>query len=61
MLYTFTSSKSYAHLLTVEPSNLVYLKTYNTQFDEIVITFTDQNDRQLEIEDKFKSILLINQ
>ena len=42
----------YAYLLNVEPSNLVFLKTYNTEFDEIIIIFTDQNGRLLEIEDK---------
>ena len=41
-LYTFTSDKSYAYLLNVEPSNLVFLKTYNTEFEENVITFTDR-------------------
>ena len=45
VLYTFTSNKSYACLLDVEPSHLVFLKTYNTEFD-------DQNDGPLEIEDK---------
>ena len=30
----------------------MFLKTYNTEFDEIIITFIDQNDRPLEIEDK---------
>ena len=29
------------------------------EFDEIIITFTDQNDTLLEIEDKFNLILLI--
>ena len=28
VLYTFTPNKSYAYLLKVEPSNLVFLKTY---------------------------------
>ena len=41
-LYTFTPDKSYAYLLNVEPSNLVFLKTYNTEFEENVITFTDR-------------------
>ena len=36
------------------------MKTYNTEFDEIIITFTDQNSRPLEIEDKFNLTLLIN-
>ena len=33
----------YAYLLNIEPSSLVFLKTYNTEFDEIIITTTDQN------------------
>ena len=49
VLYTFTPSRSFAYLLHVEPSNLVFLKTYKTGFDEIFITFTDQNGRPLEI------------
>ena len=44
----------------MEPSNLVFLKTYETEFDEIIITFTDQNDRSLEIEYKENFALLIN-
>ena len=60
LLYTFTPNKSYAYLLNVEPSNLVFLKTYNTEFDEIIKTFSDQNDRPLKIEDKVNLILLIN-
>ena len=60
VLYTFTPDKSYAYLLHVEPSNLVFLKTYNIKFDEIIITFTDQNGRPLEIEDKVNLTLLIN-
>ena len=31
VLYTFIPNKSYAYLLNVEPSNLVFLKTYITQ------------------------------
>ena len=42
VLYTSTRNKSYAYLLNVEPSSLVFLETYNTEFDEIIITFTDQ-------------------
>ena len=60
MLYTFTPNKSYAYLLNVEPINLLFLKTYNIELDEIIITFTDQNGRLLKIEDKFNLTLLIN-
>ena len=38
-------------MLIVEPSNLVFLKTYNTEFDDIVIML-EQNSRPLEIEGK---------
>ena len=60
VLYTFTRNKFYIYLLNVETSNLVFLKTYNTKSDEITITFTDQNNRPLEIEDKVNLILLNN-
>ena len=60
ILYTFIPNKLCAYLLYVEPSNLVSLKTYNTAFDEIIITFTDQNGRPLEIEDNVDLGLLIN-
>ena len=49
VLYTFTTNKSYAYLLNVKPISLVFLKTYNTEFDENVMAFKDQNSRPLEI------------
>ena len=58
VLLTFTSNKSYAYLLNVEPSNLAFLKTYNTEFDEIIITFSDQNGRRSEKKDKVNLTLL---
>ena len=60
VLYAFTINKSYAYLLNVEPSNLVFLKTYKTEFDEIIIKFTEKNSVPLGIEDKFNLKLLIN-
>ena len=39
---------------------LVFLKTYNTEFDDIIITFRDQNGRTLEIKDKVNLSLIIN-
>ena len=52
-------NKSYTYLLNIKLTNLVFLKTYNTQFDEI-IKFTDQNGRPLAIEDKVNLTLLVN-
>ena len=51
ILCTFAPNKSYAYLLNVEPSSLVFFKTYQNEFGEIIITFTEQNGRLLEIED----------
>ena len=55
VLYTFTYL-----LIVFEPSNLVFLKTYNTEFDQIIITFMDQYGRPSEIEDKANLTLLNN-
>ena len=52
VLYNFTLNKSYAYLLNVKPRNSVFFKSFNTDFDEIVITFTNQNGRPLEIKGK---------
>ena len=41
ILYTFTVNKSYAYLINIELSNLVFLKTENIKFDEITMTFTE--------------------
>ena len=59
-LYTFTPNKSYAYFLNAELNNSLFLKSYNTEFDEIIITFTDQIGRPLEIEDKVNLKLLIS-
>ena len=64
-LYTFTPNKYYAYLLNAEPSNLLLLKTCNIEFYEILIAFTDLNDRPLEIGNKVSlklvwHLLLIN-
>ena len=45
-------------MLNVKPRNLVFLKTCNTEFDEIIITLTNQNSEPLEIEDKVNLISL---
>ena len=43
------SNKFHTYLSNVEPSNLVFLETYNIEFDQIIITFTDENVRPSEI------------
>ena len=61
VLYTVTYNKSYTYSSNVKANNLVFLKTSNTEFDEIIITFTwSENGRVLEIEEKVKLTLLID-
>ena len=45
----------------MEPSSLVFLKTYSNEFDEIMTTFTDQNSTPLGKEGKVNLTLLINE
>ena len=47
-------------MLNVETSNLVFLKTYNTESYEIIIIFTDQSGRPLEKKDKVNLTVVIN-
>ena len=56
----YCCNKSYTFSSNVKASNLVFLKTSNTEFDEIIITFTYENGRVLKIEDKVNLTLLIN-
>ena len=38
----------------------MFLKTYNTEFDDMAITCEDQHGRPLEIEDKVRLARLID-
>ena len=52
VIYTFTPNKSNAYLLDVDHSNLVFLQNSYTEFDDTILTITDQNGRPLEIKNK---------
>ena len=57
VLFTFVPNKQYGQLISI---SLVFLKTMNTNFSEIEIWFTDQNNNALEIEDNVNISLIIN-
>ena len=48
------------HSRGISPHSLIFLKTMNTEFSEIDIWFTDQNNNTLEIEDNVNISLIIN-
>ena len=47
-------------LFTFVPHSLIFLKTMNTEFSEIDIWFTNQNNNALEIEENVNISLIIN-
>ena len=60
VLFTFVPTKQYGQLISISPHSLVFLKTMNTEFPEIEVWFTDQNNNALEIEDNVNISLIIN-
>ena len=59
VLYTFVSNKSFGSLLDISLSNHIFLKTFNSEYDEIIVWFTDQNSQPLEIEDRTNLTMVI--
>ena len=60
VLFTFVPTRRYGQLISISPHSLVFLKMVNTEFSEIEIWFTDQNNNALEIEDIVDISLIIN-
>ena len=52
VLYTFVPNKPFGSLLEISPTNHIFLKTFNSEYDEIIVWFTDQNSQPLEIEER---------
>ena len=60
VLFIFVPTKQYGQLISISPHSLAFLKTMNTDFSEIEVWFTDQNNNALEIEDNVNISLIIN-
>ena len=59
VLYTFVPNKPFTGLLDISPKNHIFLKTFNSEYNEIEVWFTDQNSQPLEIEDKINLTTVI--
>ena len=59
VLYIFVPNKPFCNLLGIVPTNFNPLKTFNSGFQTIEVSFTDQNIQPIEIEDKIEKTLLI--
>ena len=61
ILFTFVPNKSFGSLLEISPTNQVFLKTFNSEFQEVKIWFTDQTSKPLELEEKIYITIIINE
>ena len=58
MLYTFVSNKPFGSLLEISLTNHIFLKTFNSEFQEIKISFTGQASKPLEVKDRINVTLI---
>ena len=59
VLYTFVPNKLFGSLLEISPTNHIFLNTFNLEYEDIIVWFTDQNSRPLEIEDKINLTMVV--
>ena len=59
VLYTFVPNKPFGSLLEICPANHIFLKTFNSEYDEIKAWFTGQNSQPLELEDRINLTMVI--
>ena len=57
--YTFVPNKPFGRLLEISSMNHIFLKTFNSECNEIEVWFTDQNSQPLEIEDRINLTMVI--
>ena len=59
VLYTLVPNKRFGRLLEISPTNHIFLKTFNSEYPNIKVWFTDQNSPPLEIEDRINLTMVI--
>ena len=59
IFFIFVLNKSFRSLLEISPPNHVFLKAFNSEFQEVKIWFTDQTSKPLELQDKINITLII--
>ena len=57
VLYSFVPNTPFGSLLDFSQTNL--FKTFNSEFNEIIVWFTDQNSEPLEIKDRINLAMVI--
>ena len=59
VLYTFVPNKPFRSLLEISPTNHIFLKTFNSEYDKIKVWFTNQNSEPLEMEEGINLTIVI--
>ena len=59
VLYTFVPNKPFGSLLEISPANHIFLKTFNSEYNEIIVWFADQNNKPLEIKHRINLTMVI--
>ena len=59
ILFTFVPDKIFGSLLEISPTNHVFSKRFNSEFQEVKVWFTYQTSKPLEPEDKINITLII--
>ena len=59
-MYTFVPNKPFGSLLEISPTNHIFLKTFNSEYNEIEVWLSDQNsNKPLEVEDRINLTMVI--
>ena len=56
---TYVPNKPFGSILEISPANHIFLKTSDSEYDEIIVWFTDQNSQALEIEDRINLTMVV--
>ena len=59
MIISMVPNKPFGSPLEISPTNHIFLKTFNSKYNEIKIWFTDQNSQPLQIEDRINLTFVI--
>ena len=54
VLHTFVPNQPFGSFLEISLTNHIFLKKFNSEYDEIKVWFTDQNSQPLEVEDGYQ-------
>ena len=57
--YTVVPNKPFGSLLEISLKNHIFLQTFNSEYDEIKVWFTDENSQPLQIEDRINLTIII--